>query len=269
MDVAVKQELVDRVGFWFHSVDLGDGVITPGLVPFDGLDKAFAAIRVPDLTGKTVLDVGAWDGFYSFEAERRGARRVLALDHYVWNLHLDLQQAYWQRCKERQTVPSAYHLVPGLLSPGTLPGKAGFDTAHKILDSKVEQLVADYMEVDPLAVGSFDVVFFLGVLYHLAEPFKALKRLALFTRELAIIETSAVYLPGHEDQALFEFYESNELNADVSNWWAPNLTGLVKCCRAAGFQRVEPVHGYPPRESSASVADGSPRRYRLTVHAWR
>ena len=68
---------------WWHSIDLGDGVITPGI---DDSPRKLHRLRLPqDLTGKSVLDIGAWDGFFSFEAERRGASRVLALDSYAWN----------------------------------------------------------------------------------------------------------------------------------------------------------------------------------------
>src|SRR5947208_97682 len=67
---------------WFHSIDLGDGVVTPGQK--DTLSEV-GHLKLPDLTGRTVLDIGAYDGFYSFEAERRGAKRVVAADHFVWN----------------------------------------------------------------------------------------------------------------------------------------------------------------------------------------
>jgi tRNA (mo5U34)-methyltransferase len=139
---------------------------------------------------------------------------------------------------------------------------------HRIRQSAVEQVVADFMSVDLVDVGQFDVIFFLGVLYHLEEPFRALKRLALVTRELAVIETAAVLLPAHEELGMFEFYESNELGADVGNWFAPNLAGLRKACRAAGFRRVEPTSPYPPVDHDTERA-GNARRYRLTVHAWK
>jgi tRNA (mo5U34)-methyltransferase len=68
---------------WFHSIDLGNGVRTPGV---DRTAQKLKRLTLPaSLSGKTVLDVGAWDGFFSFEAERRGAKRVLATDHYCWS----------------------------------------------------------------------------------------------------------------------------------------------------------------------------------------
>jgi hypothetical protein len=52
-----------------------------------------------------------------------------------------------------------------------------------------------------------------------------------------VIETAGIYVPGREDLALLEFYEADELGGDVSNWWAPNLLGLTKLCRAAASAR--------------------------------
>lgn len=262
-----KQSLIDKVPFWFHSIDCGDGIVTNGIKSFAVLQDELKGLALPSLVDKTVLDIGSWDGFYSFAAEDLGARRVMALDHYVWSLNLPNQQKYWKNCREQQVVPSAYHLVPGHWEPGTLPGKLGFDTVHRIKCSAVEQLVADFATVDLIDVGQFDIVFFMGVLYHLEEPFRALKRLSLLTRELAIIETSAVFVPAFEDVGLFEFYEVDELGHDVGNWFAPNATGLVKACRAAGFRRVEVTSQCPPVPNPAASAEIF--RYRLTVHAYK
>src|SRR5579875_1114500 len=83
----------DALG-WFHRIDLGQGVETNGLSsgPYVGPDK------LPELAGKSVLDIGAWDGYYSFQAERLGARRVVALDHYVWGVDMAARQQYWAEC---------------------------------------------------------------------------------------------------------------------------------------------------------------------------
>src|SRR6266516_4593012 len=85
---AQLEEMAASVGYWWHSIDLGLGVVTNGFKTREGLKNELELLRLPDLKDKTVLDIGAWDGFYSFEAERRGARRVVALDHYVWSMDL-------------------------------------------------------------------------------------------------------------------------------------------------------------------------------------
>lgn len=115
-------------------------------------------------------------------------------------------------------------------------------------------------------MGSFDIVFYLGVLYHMQEPLTALKRLAMVTQHLAIIETQAIYLQQHENLGIMEFYESNELNNDPSNWFAPNLLGVTKMLRAAGFRDIKVTSPYPP-VLPADVPKGTPIRYRLVVQA--
>jgi len=276
---------VKLVPFWWHSIDLGSGVITPGAQPHEFLNARLRSLQLPDVHGKTVLDIGAYDGFYSFAVERLGAARVVALDHYVWSLELTEHIKYWNACKERGVVPELYHTTPHW-RPAELPGKRGYDAAHRALDSRVETVVADFMTADISALGTFDVVLFLGVLYHLENPLQAVRRVFELTSELAIIETAAVTIPGYEHVPLCEFYESNELNADVSNWWAPNQRALIGLCRAAGFRRVEPLNDAPLPAVSTRLKSTAKylvagtgmelparrlntSRYRAIVHAWK
>jgi tRNA (mo5U34)-methyltransferase len=257
--------LVSSVPFWWHSIPIEDGLVTPGYLSLDTMKRLLEELHLPEIKGKSVLDIGAWDGFYSFEAERRGAKRVTAIDHYVWSLDLDAQQRYWRECQELGVVPRAYHEIPELWQPDELPGKQGFDAARRALGSNVDSVVDDFMTVDLDRLGRFDVVLFLGVLYHLEEPFEALKRLARVTDELAVISTQAIEVPGFEDHALCEFFESSELGADVSNWWAPNRPALVGMCRAAGFSTAEIVSSTPEHTSETDKL----QRVRLVAHARR
>jgi tRNA (mo5U34)-methyltransferase len=251
--------LVDAVPFWWHSIDLGHGIVTPGAKSIESLNAMWDALSVPGLEGKSVLDVGAWDGFFSFQAERRGAARVVALDHYVWSLDLAGQQEYWARCRDEGRSPQPYHETP-FWQPGTLPGKRGFDVAHRALSSDVVSIVDDYASGDPARFGAFDVVFYLGVLYHMEDPLSAMRKVFALTKELAIIETEAVALPAYEESPMFEFYPEAELNHDVGNWWGPNLAGVHAICRAAGFAEATTIRGAPP-EAEAPV------HYRAIVHA--
>ena len=103
---------VQSVPFWWHSIDLGGGLVTPGVQPREFLNARLRSLQLPDVHGKTVLDIGAYDGFYSFAVERLGAARVVALDHYVWSLELPEHIKYWNECKERGIVPELYHNTP-------------------------------------------------------------------------------------------------------------------------------------------------------------
>ncbi|MDQ1509966.1 MAG: tRNA (mo5U34)-methyltransferase [Actinomycetota bacterium] len=245
---------VDEI-FWWHSLDLGDRV-TPGHKSPDLLEREWSNLRLPDLATRSVLDIGSWDGWFSFRAEREGAARVVALDHYVWSLDLPRQQAYWRDCRERGITPEPYHEQPELWHPDTLPGKAGFDLAHSTLESRVEPVVADFMTTDLDALGAFDIVLYLGVLYHVEEPLTALRRVREVTKSLAVIESEALAVEG-QSRPLWEFVPGAEVNADIGNWWIPTSEGLHSLCRAAGFREVETVVGPP---------DGI-ERYRLVVHA--
>ena len=131
------------------------------------------------------------------------------------------------------------------------PVAAGFDLARARLRSRVQPVVGDFMTMDLHALGKFDVVLFLGVLYHLKDPFLALRRLHTVTRDHAVVETVVVVVPDHEHRALWQFFETTELNDDSTNWWAPNLAGLVALCRAAGFTNVTPTW-YPLPDAPAS-----------------
>jgi tRNA (mo5U34)-methyltransferase len=257
--VTTDEQGVDDI-YWYHSIDLGNET-TAGQKSPELLASEWDELDVPPLQGKTVLDIGAWDGYFSFRAEREGARKVVALDHYVWSTRLVEQQRYY-----RQTLASgekyvAPHLVPDLWDPDGLPGRAGFDLAKVRLGSDVEPVVADFANDDLSDLGTFDVVIFVGVLYHLEDPLGALRKIASLTNEVALIRTVAVHIP-NVASAMWEFYPDAELEGDSSNWWAPNGSALEGASRAAGFRR------YVPRTETPGGGD-SITRYLLAAQAWK
>lgn len=198
---------INRVKYWRHRIDLGNGIYTPG-------SHAFDYPRMPgDLSGKTVLDIGAWDGMYSFEAERRGARRVLATD--VWH------DPKWS--KE--------------LWEGIRGGAEGFLTAREILGSKVEYKNIDVYDISSETVGEFDIVLFLAVLYHLPDPLLALRKIASVTKEMVVVE-SAVVKTRSENIPLMVFNYTNLLPGKEPSF-TPNLLCLKQLILAAGFKNVE------------------------------
>jgi tRNA (mo5U34)-methyltransferase len=205
---------------WYHTIDLGGGVVTPGV---DQTSHRMAPLELPsDLSGKSVLDIGAWDGFFSWEAERRGAARVLATDSYCW----------------------------GGEGWGT---KHGFDTARRLLGSRVEDLEIDVMDLSPDRVGSFDLVLFIGVLYHLRHPLLALEHVASVCDDLLILDTHTAMTKDRRPVMLF--YPGTELNGDPTNWWGPNPAAVEAMLHEVGFRHVERKH--------PELAQGG----RLIVHA--
>ena len=241
---AELQAQADSFG-WFHSIDLGRGVRTKGLS-----ELALRTDQLPDLAGKSVLDIGAWDGYYSFLAERQGASRVVALDHYAWGVDFVARGRYWDECAARGVLPDHGRDATDFWR-ADLPGKRGFDFAREALGSRVESVVADFTTADLGELGTFDVVFYLGVLYHMKEPLTCVERVREVTGEVAVIETEAVHLHGMDDASVLQFHPGGDVQADFGNWFVPTIGAIGSLCAAAGFARVENVVGPPPPPPSA------------------
>jgi len=252
---------------WFHSIELAPGVVTPGRKSADTLQRELHSIQLPNLLGKSVLDIGAYDGFFSFAAERLGGARVVALDHYIWSADMVAYTKEWEESRRTGKALPPPHLSTHW-HPESLPGRRPFDLAHQALRSKVEPVVGDFMTTETDMLGQFDVVLFLGVLYHMEEPLTTLRRLASFTAPggLAVIETAAVDVPMLRDSAFFEFYPGSELNNDPSNWWSPNAKALEGLCRAAGFRQVNLLTKRPTLSLRTILQRTT--RYRAIAHAW-
>lgn len=197
---------------WWHSFELPDGTLVEGVNSLDAQKARIAQFPIPvDLTGKRALDIGAWDGWFTFELERRGAH-VVAIDR-------------WDNPRFREM--------------------------HAALGSRAEYRQMNVYDLDPAKLGRFDVVLFLGVLYHLKHPLLALERVCSVTDDLAAVESFALtdrFLPGMqvEEHSLLRYFERDEFGGQFDNWFAPTPRCLVEMCRTAGFARAElaSVHDY-------------------------
>jgi tRNA (mo5U34)-methyltransferase len=254
MTESEKRELASKVPVWFHSHDFGDGVVVAGHKSLNRLRQEWAQLALPDLAGKSVLDINTWDGWFALEAERHGAKEVVALDWYVWCMDLVEHQQYWSKYAADGAKP--FHALP-YFRPQDLPGKIGFDTARKIRASRVQEIVGDFatMELEPLR-NRFDVVLYLGTLYHMVDPIGSLRRLYEVTAPggFAIVETQAMSIVGHEDTPLCESYGPlHMLERDPSNWWSPNAMALRQMLLAVGFETAEIIVG-PPSLGSVTIS---------------
>jgi tRNA (mo5U34)-methyltransferase len=248
---AELQQQVDTLP-WYHSIDLGNGVVTPG-----ASQTMIEEGQLPPVRGKSVLDIGAWDGYYSFLAERLGASRVVALDHYVWGVDLHARNAYWEECRASGTFPDQTRDLSDFWRPD-LPGRRPFDLAAAALSSKVEPRLADFATADLADLGVFDVVFYLGVLYHMKEPLTCLERLRSMVGEVAVIETQAVHIQHQEHEQLLQFYPGGDLSGDFGNWYVPSISALHSMCRAAGFSSVTTILGPPEPISPTAAPEPTP-----------
>ncbi len=255
------REHVGRTG-WYHAIDLGDGVVTPGGKSLADIDREWELFALGRLDGRTVLDIGGVDGAYAFRAERAGASEVAVLDHYLWATDSDHYSRLYQEHVAAEQVPPAPHESEAW-HPDTLPGRWRFDAARQALGSRVRAIPADFAACELGSVGVWDVVLYLGVLYHMPDPLRAMRRVAAVTREQAIIETEAMFIRGH-DEALWRFFAAGELNNDRSNWWVPNLNALLGLLGAAGFGNAEVLAGEPGDDDRPGEG---PHHYRAIVRA--
>jgi tRNA (mo5U34)-methyltransferase len=195
---------------WFHSIDFGGGLISPGQCEHRALMQLADVFFSESVAGKTVIDIGCWDGFFSIEAAKRGASHVLATDHYVW------QTTAWanRRC---------------------------FDIARDHLAPAVDVRDIDVLDISPDTVGMHDFVIFVGVLYHMRHPLLALERAASVCSDLLLVETHHDAM--NEKRPAMIFYPGLELNNDSTNWWGPNIACVQAMLRDLGFCSIK----YQPR----------------------
>ena len=195
-----KLEELARLG-WYHSMDLPDGRVIPGFHSLATLRNRIAQFPLPaDLRGSRALDIGAWDGWFTFELERRGAR-VVAVDS------TDIER---------------------------------FRIARELLGSQAEYRIDDVCRLSPAQIGYFDIVMFLGVLYHLKHPMLALENVCELSTDIVCVESYVSGVGGDvAAKPVMEFYETTELCGQFDNWVGPNTACLLAMCRSAGFARVQ------------------------------
>ena len=207
----VEQVIASRR--WWHRIEIRPGVITPGTK--DTLKELNTRIGLPErLDGQTVLDIGAAEGFYAFECEKRGAQ-VTGVD----------------------VLPAA---------------ESGFGLARSLLGSKAKHLHGSIYNLDASFIGQYDLVLCLGVLYHLRYPLLALDNLWSVCKDRLIVESQicdrhflkldqqpgnlADLSPELTHASLAQFYPDAELSNDVTNWWSPSEACLSQMLTTSGFE---------------------------------
>ncbi|MBI5837524.1 MAG: methyltransferase domain-containing protein [Candidatus Eisenbacteria bacterium] len=221
-----RAAILDRIrGIeWYHTVDLGQGVVTPGFYDHaPHLDRYGLPAR---LDGKRVLDVATFDGYWAFEFERRGAREVVGLDIPSWR-HLDLAPSVRAR------------MAPELLDE---PTGAGFLAAREILGSQVRREILNVYDLSPERLGKFDLVFCGDLLLHIQNPVRALQNICSVTSGSAYIVDC--YRPELPDDVI-EYRGARRENV----WWHFSYGALRRMVTEAGFRSVEVVSRFevPPR----------------------
>jgi tRNA (mo5U34)-methyltransferase len=222
---------VEAESYWFHRIELFPGLITPGWsdprvekVPYFGLPA--------DLSGMRVLDIGCAEGFFSFEAERRGASEVVAID----------------------SMPDSVRR---------------FNICRAALGSKATAFLCNVYELNPRAFGTFDIVFFFGVLYHLRNPILALERIFSVCTGTLLLQTASMEIASYSDVPLARFYPAGMPSGPPENpmydWtvlWMPNAACTRALAEHSGFQDIDVLSvdkvGVVLRAQAPTRAPGQP-----------
>jgi tRNA (mo5U34)-methyltransferase len=218
--------VLDTIPFWFHTFALNrrEGLYTPGVAR----DHRYRIPALPErFDGLSVLDVGAFDGFYAFLAESRGARRVTAIDNEQYRL--------WVRARW------------GI----QLRGGEGFRAIHSLLSSDVEYHRLDAFELDALD-ERFDLVYCFGILHRVENPLALLR----LTRDRVaaggnvLVETYGSVAA--DNGAAIDVLEPQAIYpGDDYVYWGFGAAALKRLAAHAGFASVEVI--------DRPIVDGHPR----------
>ena len=218
MDEAEVMAQLATVEHWYHPIELRPGLFTPG---HNGAGHVLKLLDLPeDCSGLRVLDLGARDGYFTFEMERRGAD-VTAIDYL----------------------------------PDTT---TGFRVCADLLGSKAKFIHANIYDITPEDFGTFDIVLFLGLIYHLPDPLEALHRVRSVARGRLCLESHVIdnalmledgttvslasIAPGLERLPLMQFFKGGVLRGDPSNYWGPTLVALEAMATEALFHVTSSTH---------------------------
>ena len=200
---------VERERYWFHRIELAPGITTPGWsdpkidkLPYFGLPE--------DLTGKRVLDVGCAEGFFSFEAERRGAKEVVAIDSYFASIRR-------------------------------------FNVCRAVLGSNVTPYLLNVYDLNPRTHGTFDLVMFYGVLYHLRHPLLALEKILSVCTGTMLMQTKTYENPDDSSTPIAQFNPfgiasgPGNTNFDPTVFWIPNGECVKAMIASVGFENINVI----------------------------
>lgn len=230
LDALTPQELIDSVGIWYHKLDLG-GLHTPGV--YD-MAEVLGHYGLPeDLSGQRVIDVGASNGAFSFEFERRQAAQVVATDLSGFEQH-DYPRWYIEQERARRSADEIRRIDWDELH-------GGFRVAHKLLDSRVQRVLTRIYDLQDHFDGEFDLAFCSNVFIHLQNPVAAMESIRQVIKPggRAIFATPITL--GYEEVSAALFIG----RAEYCAWWTPTKTGFVRMCEAAGFDDVQFHGSYP------------------------
>ncbi len=223
--------------YWYHTIDLGDGLVTPGQYDFRSCMPAF---HFPDdMRGMKVLDVGSATGFFAFECEKRGAQVV--------SVELPSLQTWDVIPEERARVLQViadYHGAATLEEAYYRHLRGPFDFCHQQLGSSVRRCYSTIYKLSAEALGErdFDWVILGDILIHLMSPFEALKVVAPLCRGTLVVTADVMGV--EESLPLACFFGKMSMATDARSWWGFNRKCITDMLERVGFDEVSVVGKY-------------------------
>jgi tRNA (mo5U34)-methyltransferase len=235
---AIEEALAKLPAYWHSPIDLGHGIVTRNQRTQRRFKRRLRLLRIPeDLRGKRVLDIGPWDGFFSWELEKRGAQ-VTAIDT-------------WSNASMEQ-----------------------FLFVHRLKNSQVRYKRMDVFDLSPEGEGMFDLIFCAGVLYHLRYPLATLEKIRKCCAGQLILETVCMIPAVHNDSPMIAFFPGDEEANHPPRAWpicaAATVPWLKEALHSAGFKRIEVIYTPSFRFWKRLVAlfRRAPQGGRCIVHAF-
>jgi tRNA (mo5U34)-methyltransferase len=192
--------------YWFLKMELPGGLVTPGWSD-PRVDKLPHYGLPADMTGMRVLDIGHAEGFFSFEAERRGAEEVVGIENYP-------------------------------------PMARKFEICRAALGSRARSHLTSVYDLSPKTFGTFDLVMFFGVLYHLRHPLLALEKINSVCSGTVLMQTDVSKNRSEEPMAEFHPFgitsgPPENPSRDPTCFWFPNIAACAAMLEHAGFRDVQ------------------------------
>jgi len=219
-DFLLREEINQRK--WYHRIDLGSGIVTPGFHWEDVWDNIRRTRSSINYAGKAVLDLGSWDGLWAFEAEAMGAGLVVATDC------MNTWQIPWHQGMNNLL------LVREALVSQVVP-------LWNVSPNKLRERLDNILYSHPLVRTGFDIVQHLGLFYHLRDPFLSLAQARSVIREGGTMLLETVTDRASDSVSMRLNAGENKFNPDdFSTWWAPTLPCLREMLRLSFFE-VDPA----------------------------
>ncbi len=198
----------DQESYWFHKMALFEDVETAGWS--NPLVEKLPHFGLPDdMTGMRVLDIGCAEGFFSFEAERRNAGEVVAIDSFPDSIRR-------------------------------------FNICRSAYGSRATAYLCNVYDLSPRTFGTFDMIFFFGVLYHLRHPLLALEKIFQVCAGSLLLQTAVIEPPGMTDTPVAQFHPVGMQSGTVEKplydptvFWMPNSACVKAMLEHVGFRRIE------------------------------